>query len=436
MFAYYLQLGLRSLRRNPALTALMVIAIGVGVATSMTSYSIFRAVSGNPIARKSNQLFVVQVDNYGPQKNDKGEPPQEIDYTDAMALFRAHKAPRQTILYPALLSLLPGEPGATPIRPGSYAVYADAFSMFEIPFLYGGPWSASDDQNRATVAVIGRELNERLFHGANSVGRQVRLNGHDYTITGVIDTWNPTPRYFDPISSGPFDDAIELFIPMSRAVDQQLITRGNTSCPGENYGNGWDAFLRSGCTWLLYWVELPNVAGVAAYRQYLHDYAQDQQRAGRFGWAPNVRLRNVPQWLDYQRVIPPETTLSLYVSLGFLLICLVNTVGLLLAKFMRRASEVSVRRALGASRRDIHAQFLVEGGAIGLAGGLLGVLLTGVGVWSIDLLFDPQIARLATLDVSLVAYTVGAAILAAVLASFYPTWRAAQIQPAWQLKSN
>ena len=60
MFSYYVQLGLRSLRRNPVLTALMVMAIGFGVAASMITYSVFRAVSGNPIPEKS-EVFCSEV---------------------------------------------------------------------------------------------------------------------------------------------------------------------------------------------------------------------------------------------------------------------------------------------------------------------------------------------------------------------------------------
>jgi putative ABC transport system permease protein len=436
MFAYYFQLGLRSLRRNPLLTTLMVVAIGFGVAASMTSYSVFRAVSGNPIPQKSSQLYEVQIDNWGPQHNNQGEPPDELDYTEVMDLLNAHKALRQTALYPVLLSIIPPDPQKKPIRPPTYAVYADAFRMFDIPFLYGSGWTAAEDQGRAPVVVIGRALNDRLFHGANSVGQQINLSGHDYRITGVIDNWNPQPKYFDPLSSDPFRAAEQLFIPLTRAVDQQLITAGNTGCSTENYGSGWDAFLRSDCTWLLYWVELPGAPDATAYRQYLHDYAAEQQRAGRFAWPPNVRLRNVTQWLDYMRIVPPETSLSLYVSLGFLLICLINTVGLLLAKFMRRAPEVGVRRALGASRGAVYTQFLIEGAAVGVAGGVLGLLLTGIGIWSVGLVFDERIARLATLDLPLMALTLCVAVLASVLAALYPTWRAAQIQPAWQLKTN
>jgi putative ABC transport system permease protein len=86
MFKYYLQLGLRSLRRNPVLTALMVMAIGFGVASSMTTYTVFRAMSGDPIPWKSSKLFVPQIDPWGPIHRPNGEPLGGMTYIDAVAL--------------------------------------------------------------------------------------------------------------------------------------------------------------------------------------------------------------------------------------------------------------------------------------------------------------------------------------------------------------
>ena len=437
MFAYYLQLGLRSLRKNPLLTLLMVLAIGCGVAASMTTYSVFRATSNNPIPQKSSQLYVPQIDNWGPeaQQDNKGEPPNAITYTDAINLMRDKRATRQTALFPAAMSIVPADPSMLPFRETSYAWYADAFPMFDIPFLYGHGWTADEDASHAAVAVIGKALNDKLFNGANSVGKNINLNGRDYRIVGVAAKWNPEPVFYDVINTNGFDDPIEVFIPFTRAVEVQTTTNGNNNC-SKDPGKGWDAWIKSECVWLGYWAELPTTAQADAYRQYLNGYAAEQQRAGRFHWAPNTRLRNVTQWLEYQKVVPQEAKVSLLVSLGFLLICLVNTVGLLLAKFMKRSSEIGVRRALGATRKEIYLQFLIEAAAIGLAGGVVGLVLTGLGVMGISLVFEPDIAKLATLDGSLVLLTMLLAILATVLAAFYPTWRAAQVQPAWQLKSN
>ena len=436
MFAYYFQLGLRSLRRNPVLTLLMVMAIGFGVAASMITYSVFRAVSGNPIPDKSVQLFIPLVDNWGPQQNNQGEPPDALDYVDAMALMRAHEAKRQTLLYQVQMSVMPGGDRDLPLSANGYAVYGDFFPMFEVPFQYGSGWSTQDDKMRSADVVISSRLNQKLFGGVDSVGRTVNFSGHDYRVVGVTRPWNPQPRFFDLFNTSGFKDASDFYMPFTRAQDLQMRSNGGNSCRGSLTFTGWEDYRQSNCVWITAWVELDSAAGVARYRQFLESYAAEQRTAGRFAWAPNVRLRDVGQWLDYRRVVPPESRISLAVALGFFVICLVNTIGLLLAKFMRRAGEIGVRRALGATRREIYAQYLIEAGTVGLVGGVLGLLLTALGVSGVGVLFPPQIAQLAELDVSLVGLTLVVAIIATVLAAFYPAWRAAHVQPAWQLKSS
>ncbi len=437
MFMHNLGLGAISLRRNPLLTALMIMSIGFGVAASMVTFAVFRAVSGDPIPQKSSQLFVPLIDNRGPQFNRHGEPPSALTYTDAMALMRAHRADRQTLLYPVSLSVMPGDSSKMPFKATGYATYGDFFPMFEAPFLYGNPWGSVEDESREAIVVISRSLNQKLFAGQNSVGRRITMDDRQYRVVGVMDNWDPKPRFYDLFDGNEFADPAQIYIPFTYAIDQKIETYGNNNCGSDGKrGDDRDSWLHGECVWVSPWVELNSASKVAAYRQFLDSYANDQRRAGRFNWAPNNRLRNVREWLDFLHAVPPESRISLSLALGFLLICLVNTIGLLLAKFMRRAPEIGVRRALGASRADIYRQFLAEAGMVGLAGGVLGLLLTGLGIWGVGLVFEPQIARLAHLDLSLVALTLLVAIAATVLAAFYPTWRAAQVQPAWQLKSN
>ncbi|KJV26680.1 ABC transporter permease [Luteibacter yeojuensis] len=435
MFAYYLQLGLRSLRKNPVLTALMVMAIGFGVAASMTTYSVYRATSRDPIPQKSSVLYNTQVDAFGPENIENGEPADALTYIDVTAILRAHKAPRQAAVYPVSVSVIPDDAGRLPMREGAYANSSDMFAMFDMPFIQGHAWTRDDDEKHASVAVITKDLNDKLFNGGNSVGKQVNLDGRLFRIVGVMANWSPQPLFFDVPNTGGFDEGAAVYIPFTRAIDLQLPTNGNNNCVKEPEA-GWDGYLHSECVWIALWTEMHSAAEVATYRNYLNGYAAEQQRAGRWNWAPNVKVRDVMEWLDAKKVVPKESTISLVVSLGFLVICLVNTVGLLLAKFMRRAPEIGVRRALGASRSDIYAQFLIEAGAVGIAGGVLGLVLTGLGTLGTTLVFPEDIARLATLDPVLILLTLLTAIVASVVAAFYPTWRAAQVQPAWQLKSN
>ena len=116
-------------------------------------------------------------------------------------------------------------------------------------------------------------------------------------------------------------------------------------------------------------------------------------------------------------------------------LCLVNTVGLLLAKFSVRAAEVGVRRALGASKRDIFRQFLIETGVVGLAGGVLGLGLA-VGALALIGMQSKDMAAVARMDWQMLALTFVLSIAAAVIAGLLPTWRACQVTPAIQLKSQ
>ncbi len=437
MFGYYLNLALRSFKRNKALTALMVLTVAFGVSASMTAWSVFRAVSGDPIPWKSSQLFVPQVDSWGPENggNDR-EPPQAMSYLDATALMRDHKAKLQSAIYQIAPSVIPPDANRHPVNAGGHAVFSEFFPMLDAPFLHGSSWSAQDDEARARVVVIGNKLNRKLFGGTNSVGKNLNIEGHDYRIIGVLDNWNPQPRFYDVVNSGGFTEEPEdLFLPFNTSIAAGIDNQGNTNCYAPP-GNGFVGLQQSECIWIAYMAQLDDAAAVTRYKDYLDGYAREQQQTGRFTWSPNNRLHNVRQWLEIRHVVPDDTRVSLVVAFGLLLVCLINTIGLLLAKFLRRSGEIGVRRALGAPRGEIYRQFLIEAGTVGLAGGLFGLLFTALGVSGVGLVMPPEIAALAQLDVPLLVLTLVLAVLATLLAGLYPTWRAAQVQPAWQLKSN
>ena len=438
MFAYYLQLGLRSLRRNPALTALMVLTIGFGVAASMTTYAVFRGMSNDPIPEKSAKLFFPQIDVWGPTSRRASQPgdglPFDLTYTDAMALMRQHRAVRQTAMYPIVPTIYPADPAQKSRSVPGHAVYASFFPMLDVPFQYGSGWSSADDAQHARVVVIDSELNRRLFGGANSVGRVMRIDGQAYRIAGVLQDWHPHPLFYDLANDEAFEPADEVFVPFTTAVDQQMATDGGMGCGVALPAPGFAGVLSSSCVWVAYMVELDDAAQVRTYRSYLDDYARDQRSAGRFGWPPDNKLRDLPQWMDVLGVVPPETKISLVVAFSLLLVCMVNAVGLLLAKFLRRSSEIGVRRALGASRGAIAMQFGVESAVIGLAGGALGLWLTWIGVLWMHAVLPKQIAVLTRIDPSLLGQTLLLAVLATILAGFYPILRATYVRPAMQLK--
>jgi putative ABC transport system permease protein len=236
-----------------------------------------------------------------------------------------------------------------------------------------------------------------------------------------------------------FGELEQVFVPFTVSRDLDMDRSGSMDCWDDHKDDNDDPEGSSGvnapCTWIQYWVELDTPAQVAAYHQYLVNYSDQQRASGRYQRPTNVRLRDVMTWLDFNKIVPGDVRLQLWLAFGFLLVCLLNTVGLLLAKFLRRSSEIGVRRALGASRRAIFAQCLVEAGTIGLVGGVLGLGLAVLGLWAVRQQPSSYNA-LAHLDVSMLVTTFVIAIVASLLAGVLPAWRACQVAPAIQLKSQ
>lgn len=437
--SYYFNLALRSLRRNIALTALMIGAIGIGIGASMTMLTIFRAASGDPIPGKSAQLFVPQIDNVGPQPNAPAETqdflPPVLTYLDATGLMQAHAAVRQAAMYPVSISITPSDRSRNPLQVDARATYSDFFPMFTVPFRFGGPWTKTEDDNHAAVVVLTRALNDLLFGGANTVGQNLTIGGRTYRIVGVLDAWHPSPRFYD-VGGDTFSGEDQLFLPFTRAIDEQMPTVAALFCNGTGAGTGWDGLLHSNCVWMRFWVELPTAHDVASYNTFLHNYAAEQRQSGRFHWPPHVALRNVMQWLSYNHVVPPAVDTLTNVSFALLLVCVLNAVGLMLAKFMASTGMVCVRRALGATRPAIFAQFMVEAGVIGLLGGAVGIGLTKLGLVSCRAVLEKDLSLLTRFSISDVLIALALALAATLLAGLYPAWRATQAQPASQLKTQ
>jgi len=114
-------------------------------------------------------------------------------------------------------------------------------------------------------------------------------------------------------------------------------------------------------------------------------------------------------------------------------VCMLNTIGLILAKFLRRSGEIGLRRAVGASKLALFRQYLVETGVIGVSGGLLGILLGWAGLIGVRHLINDS-DHYAHLDWTMVGVSLLLAILASMLAGLYPAWRVVRIPPAIYLK--
>lgn len=436
MWRYYFRLGLRSLKRNPFLTALMVLILGFGVGASMTAYTVMHVLGGDPIPHKSGKLFVPQMDTQPADNFEPGdEPDLQMSYLDADAFLRAGKGSNRAAIYGIGPTVDPGRPELPPFGEPGLALTRGFFEMFELPFLHGGPWNASEDESGADVVVIGRTLSEKLFGDEDPTGRKVRLDDRDYRIVGVVDHWLPVPRYYRLLSGSSPTSQEQVLMPFRNAIAREWRNDGWTNCSKGATEPGFAGFLKAECNWIQYWVQLDDAAQVAEYRDYMTAHIAAQRKFGRFERPDNIRLRNVTEWLAHNEVVDADTRLQTWLAFGFLLVCIANVVGLLLAKFTACSGEIGVRRALGATRGDIIRQYLTETLVIGIAGALLGLVLSVGGLRIVDA-YSFDAAGIARHDPWMVTLTVLIALASAVLAGLLPTWRAARQVPALQLKSQ
>lgn len=438
MLAYYFNLALRSFKRNKVLTALMVLAVALGIGTSMTTLTVFHVLSGDPIPAKSDKLFYVQMDpTPASSARPDDDPAPQLTRFDAEKLLREKRAVRQVMMSAGTAAVEPDTPGLTPFLLHARFTSADFFPMFDVPLLHGQAWSAADDAAHARVAVISSELSQKLFGNLDPTGRTLQLGKTAFRVVGVTGDFNPNPRFYDLTNGNYNGDPEEIYVPFSTSRDLKWKASGSFNCWGD--GDDKDPEGSQGvnqpCIWIQYWVQLDSAQQVSDYKAYLSNYSDQQRTAGRFQRPSNTRLSNVMTWLDFNHVVPSDVRLQAWLALGFLGVCLLNTVGLLLAKFLRRGGEIGVRRALGASRKDIFLQCLVEAGTVGLAGGVLGLGLALLGLWAVR--HQPtDYAALAHLDAPMLLGTFVLAIASSLVAGLVPAWRAMQVTPAIQLKSQ
>jgi putative ABC transport system permease protein len=439
MFNYYLRLALKSIRRNPVMSVLMVLALGLGIGAFMTTYTVYHLMSGDPIPHKSAVLYAVQLDNWDPN-----DPPTEsardvepqITFRDAEFLMHnPTPATNQAAMYRTGVTVEPESEDKPPFDARTRATYHSFFAMFDVPFLYGKPWNMAADDARERIVVLSRKMNDDLFEGENSVGRTVELNDTLFQVVGVLDDWKPTPRFYQVDGGGIFGDPEDFYVPLSVGQDLLLLPRGNVNCWQPPDGAGVEAFLRSECVWIQFWAELSDADEAAEYKEYLDNFVRSQKETGRFPRPLNTFISPVMDWMAINEVVSTDNRVLVRVAFLFLLVCVLNTVALLLAKFLGKGPEVALRRAMGASMNAVFTQNLVEVCAIGVMGGIAGSGLAWLGLQLIDKLYRGY-QNLVHLDITMLVMAVAVAVLSSIIAGIYPVWRVARLAPAGYLKTQ
>jgi putative ABC transport system permease protein len=435
MFGYYLDLAWRRCRRNPAVVALIVLTMAIGIAACMTALTIFASLAGESLPGISNHLYVVTMDarEVVQKHNPYDQPNSSLKLRDAEALVDAHRADGEVALaYTGPVVANPnGEQSSRSVT--GLMAYGPVLQVLGVPLRFGRPWTAQEQASHAPVVIIDSRLAEKLFGTADAVGRSVEMNNRRFRVVGVTAPWKPRTQF---INTGPNDtiaDDVQLFVPVDAALDAGVGPEMSGRCGNSAANITFGSVDVAHCRWLEAWVSLPTPAAVSNYQRFLTDYADDQHDAGRFVNPPHAKLYGTRGWMALNRVVPRDVTLNVILAGAFLVLCIINVAGLLTARFLRRQADVAIRRALGASWRQVFMQHLVESGLLGLMGGVLALPLTLLGMWIVrkqPVAYAPAAHFSPGVFAGLVALSLAVGMLVGLL----PAWRVCRLPPAMQIK--
>jgi putative ABC transport system permease protein len=313
--------------------------------------------------------------------------------------------------------------------------YGPLPSILGVPLRYGRPWTPAEQAAHDPVVILNAQVAEKLFGTPDAVGRSVKMGDKLFRVIGVTASWKPRVSFIGLVQStgAVLPSAAQFFVPAKAALAAGVAPLTAGECAKGAPVVAFQSTQLEHCRWLETWVALDTPAAVKNYQRFVARYADAQHDAGRFAYPPQAKLYGTLAWMSFNDVVPDDVGLNLMLAGDFLVLCMVNVAGLLAARFLRRQEDVAIRRALGASRRHVFAQHLVEAGLLGLAGGLLALPLTLLGLWIVRI--QPvSYAAAAQFQWSVFGELVVLSVVVGLIVGMLPAWRVCRQPPAMQIK--
>ena len=376
-FAADVRYALRTMRKNPGFTAVVILTLALGIGSNVAIFSVVNAVLLQPLPYKNaDRLVTIWGEN-----KPRGFDLDLISYQDFLDLRAQNRVFEKMGASTDNMYTLTG--AGDPAALIGYEFSPDYWETLGVPAYIGRTFSPDEDENsKARVAVLNYKLWAMRFGGDRGIlGRSITLDGEPYTVIGVMPPsfgYPPDVQVWTPLSADP--QTLK-----DRSVRWLRVT----------------ARMKPGVTMEQATTEVQTIA--ARLRDAYPKTNKDQE-------AKLIGLREMIAG-DVRPAL-----IVLLCSVGFvLLIACANIANLMLSRGTARQREIAVRTTLGATRARMVRQFLTESVVFSLLGGAIGLVLAYRGASALVAMFPPTIANLSIPRIQSIpidGWVIGFAVLA------------------------
>jgi putative ABC transport system permease protein len=405
-------LALDTLRKNKLRSGLTILGISIGIATVILISSAINGLNTNinTFVRSlgTNDLWIFQFVPFGHRPTTEELNRKKLTYEDAVAM---RKLPFVSAVDPELTyqNWQTGL-GSVSVKAGTHkitntilnGVTTDVKETSDLQFIAGRLWTESEEERSSNVAILGHDAAEDLFPDGSPVGKDIDCEGRIFTVIGVLDT---QPQ---PFGSGRNTQDNAVYFPLT--------------------------------TFHKIHPEIKDFWVVVKYDDPIHKNDVIEEIRQLLRARRNVRVEQE----DNFAIFGPDSLTRLWNQLTgglFLFMVSVSSVGLMvggvgvmnimLVSVTERTREIGVRKAIGATRKNILLQFTLEAVTLCAVGGLLGILAGALFTLILHYAVSFLHAAVSTTWVT-IAFAVACAI--GLVFGIYPAWKAANLDPIEALR--
>ena len=398
-----MRFALRMFSKNPAFTAIAVLALALGIGANSAIFSVVDAILLKPLPYKNPDQLVMVWENathLGFPKNTPS-PANFLDWRQQATVFEGMAAFAEQSFN------LTG--AGEPERLDGHRVSANLFDLLGVTPIIGRNFVPDEDKPGTKVAILNEALWKRRFGGSPSViGQAITLNGESYTVVGVVKSTVRLPAFEN------WRD--QLWVPLAFS-SEEAAQRGNHFLETI-------ARMKPGVTLSQAQSEMQTIAA---------RLAQEYPRY-------NVRIGAVVNPLHEEIVgnMKPALLILLGAVAFVLLIACSNVANLLLARAAVRQKEIALRLALGADRARLTKQLLVESVMLSVLGGIIGLGLAYAGLKILSGFIPPDVAQADNIAINpmVLLFTLLVAVVTGLLFGLVPASQASHFNLTDTLKEG